>query len=120
MCSENYVFKIAELLRQRGSDSSHYGLVFAGVALLLLDGVAGFAAADGAALAPSAAGGAGGAVSAAFTEAGTLSEFASNTLTSQICVSVKRPLKPGIPVSRIPFSAFQYVSDAGSSDTPTP
>ena len=60
------------------------------------------------------------AINAAFTEAGILSEFASNTLTSQICVSVKRPLKPGIPVNRMPFSAFQYVSDAGSSETPVP
>jgi hypothetical protein len=51
--------------------------------------------------------GVGAAVNAALTEGGILSEFASKTLTSQICVSVKRPLKLGIPVNRMPFSAFQ-------------
>ncbi len=54
-----------------------------------------------------ASGAAGLPLSSDFTESGILSEFASNTLTCQICVSVKRPLNPGIPVNRMPFSAFQ-------------
>jgi len=72
---------------------SDYGFVF-GAGALFVGTVSGAA-------------GAGATANAAFTEAGILSEFASNTLTSQICVSVNRPLKLGIPVNRMPFSAFQ-------------
>ena len=46
-------------------------------------------------------------VSALLTEAGILSALASNWLTCHSWVSVNRPLKPGIPVMRIPFCAFQ-------------
>src|SRR5205814_161458 len=46
-------------------------------------------------------------VSAVFTAGEILSAFASNTLTCHSCVSFKRPLNPGIPVKRMPFSAFQ-------------
>ena len=68
----------------------------------------GFARAGVAADATGAAGeGAGGATSAVLTDAGTLSEFARRTLTCQISVSDNRPLKPVMPVSRMPFSTFQ-------------
>lgn len=65
----------------RSPHSSYYCFGFAGVALA---GTAGFAATLGAAPATADAGGAGGAIKAVFTDAGTLSEFASNTLTSQL------------------------------------
>src|SRR6267154_990701 len=57
---------------------------------------------------------------AAFTAGEILSAFASNTLTCQICVSLSVSLNAGMPVKRIPFFAFQYVSHAGSSVTPLP
>src|SRR5208282_3472647 len=85
-------------------EHSSYGFIFVGAATL----------------AGATVWGADAAFKAVFTESGILSEFARSTLTSQICVSVKRPLKPGMPVNRMPFSAFQYVSDAGSSETPVP
>jgi hypothetical protein len=55
-----------------------------------------------------------------FTDAEILSAFFTSTLTCQICGSVSWPLNPGMPVSRMPFSAFQYDSHASSSVTPTP
>ena len=64
--------------------------------------------------------GGGGLVSAAFTAGEILSALASNTLTCHNCVSFRLALKPGIPVSRMPFAAFQCVSQAGSSVTPVP
>ena len=53
-----------------------------------------------------AAGGGSGA-SAFFTESGSLSLLATSWVACQSCVSVRMPLKLGIPVSRIPLAAFQ-------------
>ena len=72
----------------------------------LLHFVAGLLA-GGAAAGAAGAAAAAACANAAFTEGGSLSEFASSTLTCQICVSVNRPLNPGMPVNRMPFSAFQ-------------
>src|ERR1700724_1258110 len=57
---------------------------------------------------------------AAFTAGEILSAFANRTLTCQSCVSFRDALKPGMPVKRMPFLAFQNVSHAGSSVTPVP
>src|SRR5579863_8916416 len=48
-----------------------------------------------------------GAASAAFTAGEILSALASSWLTCQSWKSVRRPLKPGMPVRRMPFVAFQ-------------
>src|SRR5579863_2511561 len=55
-----------------------------------------------------------------FTDCGSLSAFASSTLTCHICVVDNVLTKPGMPVIRIPPETFQYVSPAGSSVTPVP
>src|SRR6202011_1318569 len=55
-----------------------------------------------------------------FTAGEILSAFANKTLTCQSCVSFRDALKPGMPVRRMPFLAFQNVSRAGSSVTPVP
>ena len=47
------------------------------------------------------------AVSSFFTPSEILSAFFTSTVTCQICISVKASLNPGIPVIRMPFSAFQ-------------
>src|SRR5437667_6156189 len=57
---------------------------------------------------------------ATFTEGGTLSALANSWLTCQSCESVRRPLKLGMPVRRMPFSASQWVFQTGSSVTPVP
>src|SRR5882757_9364430 len=68
------------------------------------------------------AGGVGGAgvASEAFTESGNLSAFASKRLTCHVWVSVSEPWKPGMPVRRMPWATFQYVSPGSSSVTPFP
>src|SRR5258708_5451894 len=57
---------------------------------------------------------------ATFTAGEILSAFANKTLACQSCVSFRDALKPGMPVRRMPFLAFQNVSHAGSSVTPVP
>jgi len=57
---------------------------------------------------------------ATFTEGGTLSALARSWLTCQSWESVRRPLKLGMPVRRMPFSASQWVCQTGSSLTPVP
>jgi hypothetical protein len=47
-----------------------------------------------------------------------LSALANSTLTCHISVLVNCVLKSGIPVKRMPFATFQYVSPGGSSLTP--
>ena len=59
-------------------------------------------------------------VKAAFTAGEILSELASKTLTCHNWVSFRCALNPGMPERRMPFLAFQYVSQAGSSLTPVP
>src|ERR1700682_5545491 len=59
-------------------------------------------------------------VKMAFTAGEILSAFASKTLTCQRCVSFSDPLKPAMPLRRMPFLPFQYVSHAGASVTPVP
>ena len=45
--------------------------------------------------------------SSSLTLCGNLSAVANTSLTCHICSSVRDPLKPGIPVNRIPFATFQ-------------
>ena len=47
------------------------------------------------------------ATNAADTEGGSLSAFASSSEICHISVGDRLALKPGIPVSRIPFATFQ-------------
>jgi len=56
----------------------------------------------------------------AVTELGSLSAIASISEICHIWVSKRLRLKPGIPVSRIPFAIFQNVSPGRSSVTPFP
>jgi len=51
--------------------------------------------------------GIGGGASCCFTASEILSAFASSRLTCHICVSLRLPLNPGMPVKRIPFATFQ-------------
>ena len=55
-----------------------------------------------------------------FTDSGSAFLLANNSLTCQIAVSGTNPLNAGMPVSRIPFSTFQYVSQTEPSPLPFP